>query len=105
VGGSGRGIGRRRALVARGGGRYYQLQVFRRARIVGEVMAGLRNASDRTPLGQLCSGDEINFDQYWQAATVVRMCVEEDPRRRTLPVLVQEIGKAWRNFCEKTHGN
>ena len=106
---------------------YYQLRLFPGARIDFSVMEGLRNPNERLPLGTLCSGEELEFEQYWQAATVVRMLVEEDPWRKKLPKLFEEIwkrdttdlrvllqpvygvsgvefGRAWRSFCEKTYG-
>ena len=107
---------------------YYQLRLFPWARIDREVRAGLQDEKNRTPLGVLCNGEELQFEQYWQAATVVRMLVEEEPWRSRLPTLFKEVwkrdttdlrvllrpvygvsgtefGRAWKAFCEKTYGN
>ncbi|HEY1065840.1 MAG TPA: hypothetical protein VGE52_07015 [Pirellulales bacterium] len=104
---------------------HYQLQFIKQADF-NKLVAGQLSDGRYKPLETLTNGEAIALSDYWQAATLCEMLLNDEKYRAKFPALVsafrrdgstdlrplveKELGvdfktllNDWRNFCEKTY--
>lgn len=105
----------------------FQLKVHPQANLSEMVRDGLRTPALRDPLKQLCEGQRIASNRYWQAATVCQMLMTEERYRAGFPILLERLRDLksndlgphlepvwntdfdkltadWRTYCEREYG-
>ena len=106
---------------------YYQLKYHPQENLSKMVLEGLANSEFRLPLADLCNGERIPQNRYWQAMTVVKMLLRDPQFSDRLPLLCQQFRRTgstdltkhlttlletnwlqfehhWRAYCETQYG-
>jgi hypothetical protein len=105
---------------------HYQLRFHPQDNIRAVVTNSL-DAADADTLAKVCSGARIPLDQYWVAATLCRMVLEDPALAAKLPAVVaavqksgstaigpllpvlglsrEELDAKWRAFCRRHYGS
>ena len=105
---------------------HYQLRFHPQDNIRAVVTKSL-DAADADTLAKVCSGARIPLDQYWVAATLCRMVLEDPALAAKLPAVVSTVQKSgstaigpllpvlglsrdeldakWRAFCRRHYGS
>lgn len=73
---------------------HYQLHFHPQPDINRIVTQGLAKPNGSIPLQRLCNGEEIPSSSYWQAASLIRMLLEEESTRGRLGELVERMHAA-----------
>jgi hypothetical protein len=106
---------------------YYQLQYHPQPNVLDIVRRGIADRNLSTPLSQLCNGQPIATNRYWQAMTVVELLCKNAKYRERLPKLIEtfrqsgstdlepalesvlettwdQLTQDWRTHCEQQYG-
>ena len=105
----------------------FQLKMHPQANLPELVREGLSTTDRHDPLKQLCDGQRIPSNRYWQAATLCQMLMTEDRYRAGFPNLLErmrdltsndlgphlepvwrtdfdKLTADWKTYCEREYG-